>query len=130
MKLTSTVVALAMLCSSPSANAIEFYGGESLHKLCRLLPSISSQSQLSGREFADASQCLGYVAGVIAGISTMQAVMAENTICFPSGIEIGTAADIVAQYLRDRPQERHFSGYTLTYRALAKAYPCTGSSKP
>ena len=63
--------------------------------------------------------CLAYVEG------TVDALSVDKTICLPeSHVTTGQVKDIIVNYLRDHPQNRHNSASLLAAIALNEAFPC------
>lgn len=59
----------------------------------------------------------GYVIGVLdTGVNIL--------FCPPSGITVGQIQDLVGEYLKAKPERRHFSGARLVSEALSNHYPC------
>jgi hypothetical protein len=66
------------------------------------------------------TDCLGYITGV----SDVFAELNVEKVCFPKGVIARQVTDVVTNYLRDHPAERHYSAVAEIYRALARAFPC------
>lgn len=66
--------------------------------------------------------CYGYINAIADATS-------NNTIdgfkaCIPQQVQVEQLRDVVIQYLRNHPAERHYSVLGLVAKALAGAFPC------
>jgi len=94
-----------------------------------LWPSLSF-SQDTYRAFADGnalySACSNpdkiYCAGYVAAMS--DALQREKHVCMPVEVKVGQAVDVVMDYLRDHPEQRHYNAISLGQAALEPAFPC------
>ena len=81
------------------------------------------------------AMCMAYVIGVMDGMraswgysryldagSAVEAM--QRPSCTPPGIIRAQARDIVAEYLKSHPAERHEDAAYLIRRAMKEAYPC------
>jgi hypothetical protein len=94
-----------LVCASSACG--QFYTGQQLKE------NIESKSN---------SQGLGYIAGVFD-------VYTRMSVCPPSGITLGQAADVVQQYLNAHPQSLHVTADALVYTALKDTWPCAKPEK-
>ena len=62
--------------------------------------------------------CMGYIAGVSDIMST------NDDICLPNNVTIQQIVDIVAKYLSDHPERRHYGASSESGIALMQAFPC------
>jgi hypothetical protein len=80
--------------------------------------------------------CSGFTLGVANGWNegvqlsqgTVESGMSQvksSGICAPTGASSAQALDIVLQFLRDNPADRHFQADFLIVLALRAAWPCT-----
>jgi hypothetical protein len=106
VKICNFAVAIASLLCAASACA-QFYTGQQLKE------NIESRSN---------SQGLGYIAGVFD-------VYTRMSVCPPSGITLGQAADVVHQYLIAHPKSLHVTADALVYTALKDTWPCAKPEK-
>jgi hypothetical protein len=83
--------------------------------------------------FCDSSQpadfliCAGYVSGVV---DTVGRVQREQGFCLfdiPLNVPRQQAADVVAKYLREHPETRHYSAVDSVVPALKQAFPCNSN---
>jgi hypothetical protein len=44
--------------------------------------------------------------------------------CIPDGVTSGQAVSIVKKYLKENPEELHYTAQSLVAFALIKAFPC------
>ncbi|UYM17089.1 Rap1a/Tai family immunity protein [Endozoicomonas euniceicola] len=61
----------------------------------------------------------GYCIGVVVGV-----ISASDKICLPENVTFKQAVLIVEKYLKDNPQELHFSEGSLAEYALSKTWAC------
>lgn len=103
----------------------EYVSGNNLLDWC----STARSSQLY---YQDSSSCREFVVGVHDGVEAAMTLVSryaelENPIevlCVPSGVTAGQLAEIVTNYLRANPENRHESANYLVILALMEAYPC------
>jgi hypothetical protein len=74
---------------------------------------------LSSKCSINSPMCMGYIAGVSDIMST------NGDICLPKNATVQQIVDIVAKYLSDHPERRHFSASSESGIALMQAFPCT-----
>lgn len=99
---------MMMLFASP-ARAI-FYDGNDMHELC-------NNGGVSGSDF-----CMAYSAAVSDVLEDYP--INGWTACVPRTVRLSQIRDIVARWLANNPQERHYTANSLMARALAEAFPC------
>jgi hypothetical protein len=112
------VVAAAMaIVLSATPSAAKDYGpyvtGEDLNKICQEYLRFRHSRKANA---SAAFECLGYVLGVTDTL--------VDALCLPDGVESGTLADVVAQYLDQHPAEHAMGGNFLIRSALTSAYSC------
>ena len=73
---------------------------------------------LSSKCSINSPMCMGYIAGVSDIMST------DGDICLPNNATIQQIVDIVAKYLSDHPERRHYSASSEAGIALMQAFPC------
>jgi len=76
--------------------------------------------------------CIGYVEGVSDGVfeevafaHAMSNKEPAKPYCLPEDTENGQLIRIVLKYVRDHPEEAHYSTAFLIVKALREAFPCT-----
>lgn len=70
-------------------------------------------------------KCLDFIRGVNSGFAAGLGIAGErDRICFPEGVTLGQAKDVVVAFLRDNPSSRHEEAGALTVIALMRAFPC------
>jgi Rap1a immunity proteins len=62
--------------------------------------------------------CAGYVAAV------SDALGPDQHVCIPNAVTVKQAADVITNYLRDHPEQRHYAAWGLGLLALRLAFPC------
>jgi Rap1a immunity proteins len=67
---------------------------------------------------SESSFCAGYVAGIT------DALQRSRTVCLPKHVTVRQARDIIIKYLRNHPEERHYSAASEIALALKQAFPC------
>ena len=60
---------------------------------------------------------LGYVAGVVDSLN-------QVVFCMPSTVTVGQVHDMVRNYIRNTPAERHLPGDVIIAKAFGIAFPC------
>lgn len=96
---------LSLLMAAGAARA-EFLNGNMLYE--RLNEPVGSVGY---------SLAMGYVAGV-------HDARAGVEICAPSSLTIGQSSDMVRQWLRDNPAERHRTADQIVVHVLSSRFPC------
>jgi hypothetical protein len=111
-------VLLATLLLSATAQA-GFYSGSSL-----LDESAGYVKNKEGgatvAEALDGGLFMGYVAGVFDTFS----MQGNRNICPKAGVSIGTASDAVMAYLKEHPEQLHYSAPSVIMLALTASFPC------
>lgn len=112
---------IALSNASPAHGA--FVDGNALYAEC-------TATKDDATYFSKASRCMGYVLGVYDDMMFVLQAQYGKGDCTPNRITAGQITDIVIKYIRDNPQERHFSGALLVRVALFEAFPaCVVSSE-
>jgi hypothetical protein len=104
----SIVLSTWLLCSSPVA-ARNFENGNQLLQYC------TNQDTTS-------FFCLGYTSAVADALDGNR--VNGYDACIPLSVNVGQIKDIVVQYLRLNPAERHLAAAGLVADAISKAFPC------
>lgn len=104
---THRLAAICLAIMLPIAGAMADLTGTDLYRACA---SANPPDQLV---------CAAYVAGFVQGSS-----IGARTYCAPMEITGEQSVLIITKYLRDHPEELHYSAAILADIALAKAYPC------
>ena len=73
---------------------------------------------LSFKCSTNSQSCMGYIAGVSDIMST------NGDICLPNHATIQQIVDLVAKYLSDHPERRHYGASSEAGIALMEAFPC------
>lgn len=60
---------------------------------------------------------LGYVAGVVDSLN-------QIVFCLPSTVTVGQLNDMIRNYLRNTPAERHLPADVIISKAFGVAFPC------
>jgi hypothetical protein len=102
------LIVVGMAAASP-AGAAAFLDGNRLHEWC----------QDANRNFAT-----GYIAGAADHMWIMGEIRGQHFICVPEQATLGQLRDIVCNYLRDKPTDRHYSAASVAGTALQMAWPC------
>jgi hypothetical protein len=50
--------------------------------------------------------------------------MNDGTFCLPANVTVGQMQDVVENYLREHPENRHFTAASLIADALQRKFPC------
>ena len=92
-----------------------------LQELCR--PISMATDARSRKQFADLTQCMGYIIGVLDTAGFYNRLKPDT--CVPPETERGTLVRVVLDYLDKTPPEKAFGlAGLLVETALWKAYPC------
>jgi Rap1a immunity proteins len=108
MKLFAAIIVLALLPVSASA---QFLSGNDLYDRC------SNSTDAGPYTF-----CLGFVAGL------NDALVMTNDICPTANVTLLQSVDIVRQYLREHPAQRHYTASSAGAMGLMAAFPCKGNA--
>ena len=90
----------------------------------------SAQTYRNGNDLlgdcsASRDVCVSYVMGVVDAIVFQQRIVTRKKfLCIPGDTTSGRLADIVMDYLRERPENRRWSAALLVNNALVAAFPC------
>jgi hypothetical protein len=60
---------------------------------------------------------LGYIAGVVDSMN-------QIVFCLPSTVTVGQLNDMIRNYLRNTPAERHLPADVIIVKAFGVAFPC------
>jgi len=120
MPKTSTpakLFAVAALVISTSANA-EFLDGNDLYE------RLTDYKRETSRSLVGASMALGFVVGVADTWNGQAGAKSGCMFCLPKNVKAGQLADVVLEYLRANPADRHYSAGGLVQASLDSAFPC------
>ena len=67
------------------------------------------------------SSLYGFCAGYIIGVAD---ALDEGSFCPPKGHEKLQIVDSTVRWLRDNPESRHDTAFSLVSKALAESFPC------
>lgn len=107
---------LALALGLTSQASAGFYDGNDLHNACSKHPLIAL-----GYSMAIADQ-LGTNFGVIdqAGNS----VQPKRFVCIPADVQSQQVLDVVCQWLKANPAQRHYPADVLSYQAMLDVWRC------
>lgn len=100
--------AMVTVVASSPALANNFLNGNDLYALCED-HTAASDGMASGYIGAAADSTADY----------------DVRVCFPTRMTMSQARDVVCKYLDDHPEDRHFTAFSLSMRALTQAWPCS-----
>jgi Rap1a immunity proteins len=72
----------------------------------------------------DAGLCIGYAAGFSAALTT------SGATCSPPEVTLGQLGKVVAQHLREHPEQYHLAPSHVVKGVLMKAFPCVSMPLP
>lgn len=74
----------------------------------------------------DRSYVVGYATGAFDAYEGANKLNPNNytSICAPKAVTAGQLTDVMCDYLRDNPQDRHFTASSLLWWASNSAWPC------
>jgi hypothetical protein len=84
----------------------------------------SDGNELLERCSSEQSFGSGYCAGYAAAIADAARVISGDQVCIPATATLAQVRDVVIQYLREHPEERHYAAGSLVLRSLLVAFPC------
>jgi len=107
--LMALVLAIGLLWTTPifAQSFTAFQTGNELFDVCNV--RADDQRHLF---------CVGYVAG------ESDALNSQGTICTPKDVTVHETVDVILNYLRQHPEQRHMAAPALTGSALVQAFPC------
>jgi hypothetical protein len=98
------------------------YDGNALLRKCTPALKVADGEKLTNAaDDSDASWCMGYVTGVLDGLSQF-----DWKVCLPKEFTTGQALRIVVKYLKANPEVLHKEASGLISVAIAEAFPCKG----
>jgi hypothetical protein len=103
----SIVIAAWLLCSPPAFAAASFKSGNELLQECTEPP---------------VSLCFGYIEAVTDAL--VRNSLNGYEACVPQEVTVGQLQNIVVQYLRQDPRDRHLGAIGLVAHAISNAFPC------
>ena len=110
-------VSLAVLFTAGEGRAA-YLSGNGLNEACS-----------SDNYFSD-GQCLGYIQGVYdARVLLDKAIIKKQwdgnwTACVPVSVSAGQLKEVVKKYLREHPEQWHYSANSTVARAFDETFPC------
>jgi hypothetical protein len=115
MNLRQSLVIIVTLwpVSAFSAAGDTFFTGDMLHKYCR----------------ESSENCTSYVAGVVDALIAVGAAQKAPLICLHDRTDLRQAVDVIANYLRSRPEKRHVNAASMATAALEHAFPCSSHQR-
>ena len=119
------IVALAvMVVMAVPATALAQTGRDVLARC--LAATKVLQGRTSTRDEADAGMwCIGYVSGMVDGITTMTSHLPSKKICIPpNGLSSEESVKIVTDWLMANPGALAESGRSAVVIAIGTAFPC------
>jgi hypothetical protein len=103
----SIVIAAWLLCSPPAFAAAAFKSGNELLQECAERPALF---------------CFGYIDAV--SDAFVRNILNGYEACVHKDVTADQLKDIVVQYLRLNPADRHLGAVGLVADAISKAFPC------
>jgi hypothetical protein len=110
--------AMVLAISSPAAGDtdVEAVYGDAFYAECSQAPNRTT--------------CGGYIAGVLEGWNLAALNYSElMRVCLPADKTVDQAFDVVMDYLRDRPEHRHWARSALVLIAISERWPCDRSAE-
>lgn len=117
---TLALIAIALAGAPASLSAQDAFGTDTGNELLVTCESTSTASN---------AYCIGFIKGVLVterGLARLPNAP-FTAPCIPEGVTMGQLKDIVVAYLKERPQERHWQGWSLVHNAANNAFPCSRS---
>ena len=110
-------LALAALVISTSANAA-FLDGNDLYE------RLTDYKRETSRSLVSASMAFGFVVGVADTWNGQAGAKSGYMFCLPKNVKAGQLVDVVLEYLRTNPADRHYSAGSLVQASFDSAFPC------
>jgi hypothetical protein len=108
---TSSWDCAADVPSSPTAvQASNFLSGNDLFKACT-------------EKSVNRGVCRGYIIGIIDVVGSAP-FSSQRTLCVPDSVLASQVEDIVENWPRDHPENRHYAASGLVLAALQEKFPC------
>lgn len=104
-----TVVTAVLFASPAWPSGGSFYSGNDVFGYCE-------------GSAKNSAHCIGYTTGIVDALAS--GPIFGWAACVPEKVSAAQARDIVVKYLRDNPQERHYSAAGIAAKALSVAFPC------
>ncbi len=119
------LVALIILIFSFSSNALADRTGNDLLRGCNAIIAEIEKKEISTNDMIVSIFWTGYIAGYIDNSVLYETITKSGAYCIPEqGVENGQAAMIIANYLKNHPNELHESARVCIFLALADAFKC------
>jgi hypothetical protein len=117
--------------ATSSDGALVYMTGETLTQDCRAFLEFrrSGGNITTAQQAWNASQCYGFVVGILDHFGVMKALAAPpldnlGSFCIADSVNAHDVTEVVARYLDQHPEKRNVGGYFLTRQALAEKFPC------
>lgn len=91
------------------------------------LPGVSG-NQLLARCQSDQDYCLAWMRLAAANVRSIKAIAPDLGPCLPEDVDSTQLRDVVVDYLRKHPNDRHMAATPLAAEAFGEAWPC-GANK-
>jgi hypothetical protein len=99
--------------------------GTELLRSCSATIKQADGSELSPSEIIQSAYCIGYVSGVLDGLTLLNWKGGETPVCLPAGgVGNEQAVRVVVKYLRENPAELHVSARVSVLVAIGEAFKC------
>lgn len=119
------LMALIIFIFSISSNAMAERTGNDLLRGCNAIIAEIEKKQISTDDMIVSIFWTGYIAGYIDNSVLYETITKNGAYCIPEqGVENGQAAMIIANYLKNHPNELHESARVCIFLALADAFKC------
>ncbi|MBU4525205.1 MAG: hypothetical protein KUA37_07130 [Desulfomicrobium sp.] len=119
------LVALTILIFSFSSNALAERTGNELLRGCNAIIADIEKKDMSVDEVTISIFWTGYIAGYLDSSVLYETLTKTGAYCIPEkGVEGGQAAMIIANFLKNNPNQLHESARFCIFMALADAFKC------
>lgn len=81
--------------------------------------------EVCSEDTGQGSACNSYVAGVLDTYAAFETLLDAPTYCVPDRATYVQATDVVVEYLRRNPGQRHQVGVLLVLTAVREGFQCT-----
>jgi hypothetical protein len=130
----AAALATFSLASAQQPQEFPSTSGNAFQRLCTVIDKTDPETNV---DIEHAVACIGYVEGVVQGISeeanyahAMTNQEPPRPFCLPENSDNGQLIRVVLKYIRNHPEKAHLQTSLLATLALRDAFPCATHSAP
>ena len=124
-----------LISSQPSAQEPHAFSSSSGDAFVRSCSVVEQDEKQTAQEIRQTAACVGYLAGIVDGVSEEVAFAHAVTdkeppkpFCLLKNVENTQLVSVTLTYIRNHPEEAHKSAAFLIAKSLREAFPC-GTSR-